>query len=74
VRWLDAAELSSVNWLDADRAALPAVLEELTSEPEAVSPEEITISSEEAPPDEVAEPAAPTSSERPRISRRWPRR
>ena len=31
LRWLDAAELSSVNWLDADRAALPAVLEELTS-------------------------------------------
>ena len=31
VRWLDASELTSVNWLDADRAALPAVLEELTS-------------------------------------------
>lgn len=31
VRWLDPADLSSVNWLDADRAALPAVLEELKS-------------------------------------------
>jgi hypothetical protein len=31
VRWLDPADLSSVNWLDADRAALPAVLEELNS-------------------------------------------
>ena len=31
VRWLDAAELTSVNWLDADRAALPTVLEGLTS-------------------------------------------
>ncbi|HYI16381.1 MAG TPA: NUDIX domain-containing protein [Thermomicrobiales bacterium] len=74
VRWLDAAELSSVNWLDADRAALPAVLEELTSEPEAVSPEEITSTSEEAPPDDAAGPAAPASNDRPRLSRRWPRR
>ena len=74
VRWLDAAELSSVNWLDADRAALPAVLEGLTSEPEAVSPGEITSSSEEASPDEVARSEAPTSSVRPRLSRRWPRR
>jgi 8-oxo-dGTP diphosphatase len=31
VRWLDAADLTSVNWLDADRAALPTVLAELTS-------------------------------------------
>lgn len=31
VRWLDPADLSSVNWLDADRAALPAVLEALNS-------------------------------------------
>lgn len=80
VRWLDAPDLSSVNWLDADRAALPAVLEELTSEPEPVSPEEIPSSSEEASPDEVAKPdetagsAAPTSSVRPKLSRRWPRR
>ena len=74
VRWLDAAELSSVNWLDADRAALPAVLEELTSEPEAVIPEEITSGSEVASPDEVAKSATPTSSARPRLSRRWPRR
>jgi 8-oxo-dGTP diphosphatase len=31
VRWLDAADLASVNWLDADRKALPAVRDELTS-------------------------------------------
>ena len=31
VRWLDAADLMTINWLDADRAALPAVLAELTS-------------------------------------------
>jgi len=86
VRWLDVAELSSVNWLDADRAALPAVLEELTSEPEAVIPEEITggseavipeettSDSEVASPDEVATPATPASSVRPRLPRRWPRR
>ena len=30
VRWLDAADLMTVNWLDTDRAALPAVLAELT--------------------------------------------
>jgi 8-oxo-dGTP diphosphatase len=29
VRWLDPADLNGVNWLDADRAALPAVLKEL---------------------------------------------
>jgi 8-oxo-dGTP diphosphatase len=75
VRWLDAAELSSVNWLDADRAALPAVLEGLTTEPEAVSSEEITTSiSEEASPDEGARSEAPTSGVRPRLTRRWPRR
>ena len=31
VRWLDAADLTSVNWLDADRAALPTVLDGLSS-------------------------------------------
>ena len=31
MRWLDAADLESVNWLDADRAALSAVRAELTS-------------------------------------------
>ena len=31
VRWLDPEGLTSLNWLDADRAALPAVLEELTT-------------------------------------------
>jgi 8-oxo-dGTP diphosphatase len=31
LRWLDAAGLTYVNWLDADRAALPAILDELSS-------------------------------------------
>ena len=108
LRWLDGADLMSVNWLDADRAALPAVLAELTSEaaaespePEAESPEQLAPSPEqlapspelfapsweeltpspeesapqqEAAPDDVAEPAVPASSRRPKISRRWPRR
>jgi 8-oxo-dGTP diphosphatase len=83
VRWLDAADLSSVNWLDADRAALPAVLEELTSEaeeehsevgPEDESPEEEPALQQEAAADDIAEPAEPRASVRPKISRRWPRR
>ncbi len=31
VRWLGAADLASVNWLDADRKALQAIRDELTS-------------------------------------------
>ena len=31
VRWLGADDLASVNWLDADRKALQAIREELTS-------------------------------------------
>ena len=31
VRWLDVGELLTVNWLDADRAALPAVIDGLAS-------------------------------------------
>ena len=31
VKWLSADDLESVNWLDADRAALPEVRAELTS-------------------------------------------
>ena len=50
VRWLDAAELMTVNWLDADRAALPAVLEELTSEPAVSDPEHAAPSPEEPAP------------------------
>ena len=34
VRWLSADDLDSLNWLDADRAALAAVREELTSSAE----------------------------------------
>ena len=76
----------TVNWLDADRAALPAVLEELTSEERSrrrargserfrkkSGPEE-PAPQEESGPDDVPEPAEPPSSVRPKISRRWPRR
>ena len=49
VRWLDAADLMTVNWLDADRAALPAVLAELT-EAEPVRPEEVAPSPEHPAP------------------------
>ena len=78
VRWLDATDLMTVNWLDADRAALPAVLAELTPEPEEARSEEETpeelAPQQEATSDDVAEPAEPPSSDRPRLSRRWPRR
>ena len=50
VRWLDAADLMTVNWLDADRAALPDVLAELTSEPEAPGPVEPAPSPENLAP------------------------
>ena len=50
MRWLDAADLMTVNWLDADRAALPAVLAELTSGAEPVRPEEVAPSPENLAP------------------------
>jgi len=50
VRWLDPSDLMTLNWLDADRAALPAVLAELTSETEPVRPEEVAPSPENPTP------------------------
>ena len=48
LRWLYAEDLWSVNWQDADLAALPAVRARMTEEPEPVSPEEIARRSGEA--------------------------